>query len=164
MDPDRKSPRLRYTVENFKKAKGRIIPLCQVKELNGKPAIFIEGKPLAGIAFQGGAEWTEVNKKIGETGIVIFTPGIPVGWKGPGKFDYKSTDFLFTELLKAAPDALIFPRIGLNTTLEWQKMYPKELCLFHDAPRDPESVKRIFEIYKHDPGYWGSGRMDKVTT
>ena len=64
MDPDRKSSRLRYTVEDFKKTKERIIPLCQVKELNGKPTIFLEGKPLAGIAFQGGAEWTGVNKKI----------------------------------------------------------------------------------------------------
>ena len=64
MDPDRKSSRLRYTVEDFKKTKERIIPLCQVKELNGKPAIFLDGKPLAGIAFQGAQNGRKLIKKL----------------------------------------------------------------------------------------------------
>ncbi len=159
MDKNRKKTLLRYTVGDFKQTSGRIIPVCKVKELNGKPTLFLEGKPLAGMAFQGGANWPEVNSQIARTGIVIFTPVIPLGWQGPGDFDYQKTDALFAALLKEAPQALILPRISLNPTVAWQKAHPEELCLFHDAPRDPESVKRIFEICKHDPLGWQQGEF-----
>ncbi|MBT9132332.1 MAG: hypothetical protein DDT33_00846 [Firmicutes bacterium] len=148
-----------YTSEDFKKVKGRVIPLCEVKDFNGTPTIFIEGRPLSGMAFWSLPDWDDVNKKMGGTGIVLFTPQIPLGWNGPGKFDYQSVDSLIQCLLKAAPNTLLIPRLELNAPIPWQKENPEELCLYHDAPRDMDSVKNIFSISKHDPAGYQEGQF-----
>ena len=137
------------------------IPHSEVRDVNGVPTIFLEGKPLTGMAFFGRGEWPEIIREISSTGIHLYTPPIRLGWMESGHFEYEETDRQISSLLQADPEAMILPRVSLNAPRPWQEEHPEELCLFHDAPREEAEIKDLFKRYTYDETGYAEGEFSK---
>ncbi len=119
----------------------KIMDSC-VKEYNGTPHLFINGKPHAGCAYI--TYFTEKNdyRFFGETGFDLFslpvffatrtineTTGLPPIQKGI--FDgggFEVFDENMRMLLDAVPNAYVFPRVNVNLPRAWERANPSELC------------------------------------
>lgn len=113
--------------------------MAEIKNLNGRPAIFIDGKPyppmMATIRTMKECKEIIFDKNyfenLGRAGIKIYFLICDTVWLKPNAvelFDYEAR-----ALLEAVPDAYIVPRIGLHPTNEWIKENPDECILFSDG-------------------------------
>lgn len=127
--------------------------MAEVKNHNGRPAIFIDGKPYAPMMAtlrtnnrENLVLDEEYMKRLGESGIKIFYLICDTLWLKPNAVD------LFKEeaeaLLKAVPDAYIVPRIGMHPTNEWMEENPEECVTYSDGSRP--SVHLFSESYETD--------------
>jgi len=118
--------------------------MAQIKEHNGRPAIFIDGKPyppmMATIRTMKDSSEIIFDEKyfeeLGRAGIKIYFLICDTLWLKPNAlelFDYEAQ-----KLLKAVPDAYIVPRIGLHPTNEWIKDNPDE-CIRYSDGSSPET-------------------------
>lgn len=113
--------------------------MAQIKEHNGRPAIFIDGKPyppmMATIRTMKNCNEIIFDEKyfrdLGEAGVKIYFLICDTLWLKPNAlelFDYEAR-----ALLKAVPDAYIVPRIGLHPTNEWIAANPDECVRYSDG-------------------------------
>ena len=119
--------------------------MAEIKDYNGRPAIFIDGKPYPPMmaTIRTMMDTKEIIfdeqyfEELGKAGIKIYFLICDTLWLKPNAID------LFCEeaekLLKAVPDAYIVPRIGLHPTNEWIKANPDECIRFSDgsSPETP---------------------------
>ena len=113
--------------------------MAEIKNLNGRPAIFIDGKPYPPMmaTIRTMKECSEIIfdeeyfKELGRAGIKIYFLICDTLWLKPNAielFDYEAR-----KLLEAIPDAYIVPRIGLHPTNEWIRENPDECIRFSDG-------------------------------
>ena len=115
--------------------------IATIKNHNGEPAIFIDGKayPPMTVIVRGGD--MEYMKTLREKGIRIFyTPAI-TSWGFPAE-DGRPDGITKTlnnieNILKAVPDAYIILRLNLNPSKDWINSHPEEQVLFSDGSRQP---------------------------
>lgn len=118
--------------------------LSQVKNVNGLPTLFVNGKAVPEMAYityntknnryadfsSAGVKLYSVNLNfyempIGEIApVLIFQKGIFEN----GELDFSVIEENFDEILSVCPDALIFPRVNVNLSYKWEKEHPDELC------------------------------------
>ncbi|MBC7328355.1 beta-galactosidase, partial [bacterium] len=116
------------------------LPKAEIRDLNGSPALFINGKPFFPMVYsqipfidekhvqqftKAGIELYEINHVLGEF--------IRRGWKGPGKYDFSEFDDLIFKLLRVNPNAYFFPRLWLEPPDWWIQTHPDELQLYADG-------------------------------
>ncbi|MGD2295150.1 MAG: beta-galactosidase [Candidatus Aminicenantes bacterium] len=122
----------------------------QIKNHNGAPTLFVDGKP----TFYGtwwcpapaAEEWGRADfarKYAGDTGIHIYAFDVGVQeWRGPGEgrsglFDFSTVETRFNHILRADPQALFHLRIYLEMnerhTKWWHDMYPEEVEIASDG-------------------------------
>ncbi|MBP3441638.1 MAG: hypothetical protein J6L62_02425 [Clostridia bacterium] len=118
--------------------------ISQVKKVDGQPVLFVNGKAVPEMAYityntennryanfaQAGVKLYSVNLNFSEAPIGEIAP-VLVFQKGifqKEEPDFSIVDKNFDEILSACPDAMIFPRVNVNLSLEWEKEHPDELC------------------------------------
>lgn len=69
-----------------------------------------------------------------DTGINVFRFSLPLGWKGPGIFDYGDGDEIVAAFSAAGEEAKFFPMIWLDgpETKWWELEYPGEVARMRD--------------------------------
>jgi len=130
-----KSPRTAKSENDF--------PLCAVKEHNGSPAVFINGKPTAFFIYsqvpEPDAKHIQQFAKIGVHLYELITKDWKnFGWQGEGKFDFTPFDSTVQRLLEADPEGYFFPRIYVEAPPWWRQAYPEELAAYADGTKDKE--------------------------
>ncbi|MCE5345555.1 MAG: beta-galactosidase [Bacteroidales bacterium] len=123
--------------------KGKVF--SEVKQFNGKPTLFVNGKPYFPMAFISYYPKLFRYKNMRESGMRFFSLSITLGdrfvaayrkgkvrldkkgiWDGPDKIDYDLFDKSINEILEVAPDAFIFPRIFCDSPSWWDSFHPSE--------------------------------------
>lgn len=121
---------------------------------NGRPAISVNGEiypPMMATVrtMEEGKRILfdeEYFKALGESGIRIFFLICDTLWLKPDAVDLFRTEAEM--LLKAVPDALIIPRMGLHPTNEWIEAHPEECLKYSDGAQPP--VHLFSESYERD--------------
>lgn len=118
--------------------------ISQVKQVDGQPTLFVNGEAVPEMAYityktannryedfaKAGIKLYSVNLNFSELPINEITP-VLVFQKGifqNDEPDFSIVDKNFDEILSTCPDALIFPRVNVNLSREWEKEHPDELC------------------------------------
>ncbi|MCC6729694.1 MAG: hypothetical protein IT208_10195 [Chthonomonadales bacterium] len=111
---------------------GSVTP-CRVGPHNGAPTLFVAGRPVSPVwVFQWRPRAEEV-RAMRRGGVHIWTFDLPVGWTGPGRFDFAEADQTILEVLQADPDALIVPRVWMRAPPSWIDAHPLEAVRFADG-------------------------------
>jgi hypothetical protein len=124
---------------------------AEVKNYNGTPTFFLDGKP----AFNGlmwgspptpkGYDLKNCARLYGEAGIHIFTfdmgaGGNPPDWAGPragmeGDFDFSTLEIRFNQIIDIDPEARFHLRLQLEMPGWWQELHPEECEIGSDGNR-----------------------------
>ncbi len=135
------------------------MPKAEIREHNGVPTLFIDGKPNAAMTYMTyNRKETKYFRDFGEAGVDLATFSAtsdysyyglaPPTWLGPDKFDYTCFDKRITSILEANPKALLFPRIYVSAPSWWCEKYPDEV-----AKQADESIKKG-DHYHGQPFAW----------
>lgn len=71
-------------------------------------------------------------------------------WVGPEVWDYSEFDEVVGMILRADPDALIMPRVGVYEPDWWKKQNQSELMVYHDGTVDLQNPFRLWPAKKTD--------------
>lgn len=127
--------------------------MAEIRNHNGRPAIFIEDKPyppmMATIRTINDSEIVfdrDYFVNLGKSGIRIFFLICDTVWLKPNALELFDKEA--RALLEAIPDAYIMPRMGLHPNNEWIKAHPEEVVRYSDGS-SPE-VHLFSESYETD--------------
>ena len=126
--------------------------MAEIRNHNGKPTIFIDGKPYPpmmatirtmndekdGIIFD-----KDYFYNLGKSGIKIYFLICDTTWLKPNSIKLFDTEA--RQLLDAIPDAYIIPRIGLHPPNDWIEAHPEECVTYADGSKP--SARLITESY-----------------
>lgn len=125
----------------------------EIKNHNGRPCIFIDGKPyppmmatVRTIDDKSLVIDKEYYRELGKAGIKLYFLICDTEWLKPGAINLFCSEA--EALLEVVPDAYIFPRIGLHPTNEWIKAHPEECCKYSDGTQP--GAKLFTESYVTD--------------
>ncbi len=118
--------------------------MTYVKVIDGRPTIMVKGTPIPEMAYITYRPEENCYEDFAKVGVKLFSVNLnfsemPINEKAPvlvfqkGIFegeipDYSIVDRNFDQILKACPDALIFPRVNVNLPQSWEEAHPDELC------------------------------------
>ena len=145
--------------------------MAKIRQLNGRPAIFIDGKfcpPMMATIRANNVDGVVTDRAyyraLGESGVRIFFVICDTVWLKPDAVR------LFREeaeaILEEVPGAYLIPRIGLHPNNEWILSHPDECCTYSDGSKP--GVRRFFtesyvtdmphlyslcsDVWRHDAG------------
>ncbi len=105
----------------------------KVKPHQGEPALFIDGKPSFPMWLFQWRILREDAVAFAKAGFQVYTFDLPMGWSGPGKYDYAEVDRIMIELLDANPNALVVPRVTVGAPAWWVEAHPDQAVRFADG-------------------------------
>jgi hypothetical protein len=110
---------------------------AKIEQYNCAPTLFINGVPDSSMVYMTYTPNSKYFEQFGNEGIHLYsfssTPSesgyglAPTTWVAPDKYDYSNMDERTEMILKADPNAYIFPRIYLHSPRWWDDKYPDEL-------------------------------------
>ncbi len=116
------------------------LPRAEIKDLNGSPALFINGKPFFPMIY---SQIPHIDEKHAEqftkAGIQLYEINfvlgdfVRLGWKGEGLYDFSEFDRIIFNLLRVNPEAYFFPRLWLEPPGWWIDAHPEELQRYADG-------------------------------
>ena len=111
--------------------------ISKVKNIDGQPTLIVNGKAVPEMAYITYKTTNNRYKNFAEAGIGLYSVNLnfseaPIGEIAPvlvfqrGIFEKDEPDFSivdqnFDKILSVCPDALIFPRVNVNLSYEWEK-------------------------------------------
>ena len=120
---------------------------ASVKPYNGAPTLFINNTPDSSMVYMTYTPNSRYFGQFGEKDVHIYsfssTPSesgyglATTTWIAPDKYDYSNLDERVNMVLKADPDAYIFPRIYLHSPKWWDEKYPDELVTIDPGDGKP---------------------------
>lgn len=105
------------------------LPVAARKQHNGRPALFVNGKPFAWTGYQS-FEWQPGNvTDFGRSGASVLTVQCDLGrfCPKPGVYDYGSLEEQVATALAASPKAMIFLAITLRLPPVWDQTHGDDL-------------------------------------
>ena len=122
-------------------------PRSEIKNHNGTPTMFINNEPNPGLCYMTYNFKPDHFKQFGEIGVNLasfsttgdhsFYFRIPETWVAPDTYDYTDVDHRFNTILKANPNAQIFPRIYICSPAWWDSLHQEELMVFDGGTTQP---------------------------
>lgn len=135
------------------------IPYAEVKQQNGAPTLFIDGKPALysgmWVTTPSPEHWghapeswphphdgnSDTAQRTSRTGIHIYAFGVGHEWSGPGEgykghFNFSGVKKSFQRIIDSDPLARLHLRINLENQGWWRKVYPDE-CEITSEGRQP---------------------------
>lgn len=132
------------------KRKGRAV--SEVRQYNGKPTVFVNGKacfPMAYLSYypaqfryenlyKSNVGFFSLSVSLGDRFVAAYRNGRvkpeKMGiWDGPDHINFGQLDQSILEILKVAPDAYIFPRIFCDSPSWWDSAHPSETSRTFDG-------------------------------
>ena len=121
-------------------------PHCRLQPLGGDPAIFVDGRPLAGFMYlvHGGLH-LDYHREAAAAGVHLYSDWFgastwsDLGHVAPDKYDYGEFDRYFAAILDLDPQAYFLPHVGLAGPQWWQQLHPDQMCQYEDGTRGPTS-------------------------
>lgn len=127
--------------------------MAEIKNHNGKPTIFIDGKPyppmMATIRTINNDKTFENKDEIifdkdyfynlGKSGIKIYFLICDTIWLKPDALELFDTEA--RQLLEAVPDAYIVTRMGLHPPNDWIEAHPEECTIYNDGSSPPVALR-----------------------
>jgi beta-galactosidase len=121
-----------------------------VKEHNGRPALFINGRPVPPFAYMSYLGKEPYYREVAKAGIHLYCfpaylgdrginprsgigPFRPSIWKGENTYDFFSVEKDFETLLKADPLAHVIVRLHLDPPQWWESDHPDGCCRLPDG-------------------------------
>ncbi len=128
--------------------------MAEIKNYNGRPAVFIDGKPyppyMATIrTVKDGKEIVfdrDYFKNLGKSGIKIYFVCCNTEWLVPDALKVFCEEA--TKLLDAVPDAYLIPRICMHPPIKWLNEHPEECLTYSDGSKP--GVHVFSESYEED--------------
>ncbi len=114
----------------------------EVKSFNGIPTLFVNGEPNAGMTYMTYRPKERYFRDFGDAGVDFVSFSItandtPRGrrpvWVARNRFDFTEMDSIMNFVVRANPEALIFPRVYLFAPQWWMEENPDELMVYHDG-------------------------------
>ena len=131
-----------------------IIPSC-VKSLGGVPTLYVNNQPVAQTAYLTYVTANNDYASFARQGYRLFSMPVYFATRtmsevsqmrplAPGLFENETDDFEpfdqdVRRILDVCPDAMIFPRVNVNTTISWDEAHPDEL---EDQPYNEAARRR----------------------
>ena len=113
-----------------------------IKDHNGSPAIFIDGKPYPPMTalircrkFETTVIDEEYYRQLGRSGIKIFYIVCDTLWIADDAVEKFREECEI--LLRAVPDAYVIPRVSLHPPLRWLRENPSEIVSYSDGRKIP---------------------------
>jgi hypothetical protein len=102
--------------------------ISALKTLNNTPRPLIDGRPFEGVMAY---TYREHLAEFVAAGVEVFRLSLPLGWVGPGRYDYRETDEIVAAFCAASPRAKLFPLLWLDgAELKWWELaHPGERAL-----------------------------------
>ena len=131
--------------------------VAKVEMYRGVPTLFIDGVPHFAYVYFFAANDKYI-PDFAKAGVHIYTWGwskvIPhsmeMGWIGPGKYDYRKLDRDVKRILKADPQAYIFPRVAVSPPNWWYDLHPEEMNTYDNGEK--EGVCVASRIWRQEAG------------
>ena len=142
--------------------------LSEIKNINGLPTLTVDGAPLPEMAYITYIPDNNRYADFAEAGVKLYSVNLnfsemPINENAPvlvfqkGIFEKEEPDFSivqknFDEILRACPDAYIFPRVNVNLSRAWELSHPEELCKYGRSGRTRASFASDLwaeEVKKH---------------
>ena len=124
------------------------LPVAKVENVNGAPALVVNGETHSGMAYMTYAPTPEHFYDFGDAGIRLYSfSATPTEstynlatecWIAPDTFDYTQLDERVAMVLQAYPDAMILPRLFLGTPPWWAMANVEELVTYDPGSGEPE--------------------------
>jgi len=118
---------------------GQNIDNIEVKVQNymDLPTLMINGQPDAGMTYMTYRPKEQYFRDFGEAGVrfTSFKISLDRAWIRPDSLDFSNFDMIVNMILKANPNALIFPRVYLFAPEWWMAQNPDELMVYHDGQK-----------------------------
>ncbi len=115
---------------------------------------------LAGRPFPGVMAYTyrEHQADFVAAGIDVFRLSLPVGWTGPGQYDYREGDEMAAAFCAAHPGVRLFPLLWLDgsETKWWELAYPAEVAVALDRASGT--------VCRHHPKVQAYAQPDRAET
>lgn len=122
-------------------------PVVELRRFHGAPTIFIDGRPVPGMAYAAYGPSPKVFEEFGAAGVRLFSVmGTPTShgyglaadcWLEPGHYDYTQLDQRFRMVLDACPDAYLFPRLYVSAPPWWLAEHPEAVVLYDPGDGTP---------------------------
>ena len=139
---------------------------AEVKNINGSPALVIDGKTFPPMAMTVRFNKPDYIRHLGEAGLRVFFLMTNTDWLRPGKDCTDENSVPCHEpsgleafvknaevLLSQVPDAYIIVRIGLHPPVDWMEENPDELITYQDGSHEPSILSS--EVHKDEiPGMY----------
>ncbi len=142
---------------------------AEVKNHNGTPTIFINGKPHNGMAYAAYRPNFEVFKDFTSVNVDLFTicatpteSGYnisPTAWVDENTYDYTHLDKRVEMVLAANPKAYIFPRLYVHAPRWWSIQNPDELVI----AEKPDGTRYVFDHLGKPAPSWASKKWRQDT-
>lgn len=102
--------------------------IASIETRRATPRPFIGGREFDGVMAY---TYREHLAEFVSAGIEVFRLSLPVGWVGPGRYDYRETDEIVSAFCEASPRARLFPLLWLDgsETKWWETEHPGEVAL-----------------------------------
>ena len=106
-----------------------------IQNYMGIPTLMVNGHPDAGMTYMTYRPQERYFRDFGKAGVrfVSFETALHKAWINRDSFNFHAFDSIVNFILKANPDALIFPRVYLFAPDWWMKENPDELMVYQDG-------------------------------
>jgi len=143
----------------------------EIRDLDGSPAIYVHGRPVAPLMFFGQpsidlARYLDQVQLARNANIHLYSLQVPMPWPRPGESpDYSDGDPFLDALRTVDPLALVFLRFDVGPPYWWLGQHPDDRMLFEDGTTEgwspastaweEEMLVRVREFVRHYESDYG---------
>lgn len=109
---------------------------AEIRELNGAPALFINGKPATGLMYESQPFKLPGSPTFASAGLNIAMPQIRMEaiWQSPDKYDFRTLDAYMHKVLREGHSGTyVIGRLRLLPPDWWIEANPAEICVWKNA-------------------------------
>jgi beta-galactosidase len=116
--------------------------LAEVRTHFGMPSMHVDGQPNAGMCYMTYRPKERYFRDFGNAGVDFVSFAVDIAfksnrvdlvWLEGDRFDFDEMDERMSFILRANPEALIFPRVYLFAPPWWMDAHPDERMVYHDG-------------------------------
>lgn len=133
---------LLFLINGLSLAQTKDFAQTEIKMHNGVPTLFINGTPNAGLTYMTYKPVEKHYASFGKAGVDLASLHTTTDyhnyfnelvWIGPGQYDYSIFEQRMQLIMKANPNAYVFPRVYLCSPPWWNKEHPEEVARYYDG-------------------------------